>query len=78
MASVDEQIVRVSFDPKNLGARDLTEKTWSSPIELAPSLGDPSLEAGSKHVRYVGYMTLLSAALTIPVLIRSWCMGSAS
>ncbi|KAI3091938.1 hypothetical protein CBS147333_10280 [Penicillium roqueforti] len=72
VAPVDKQTVRVAFDPKIVGARDLTEKIWGPPIELAPPRGDPSLEAGSKHVRHVGYMTLLSAVLTIPVLVMAW------
>ncbi|KAJ5993332.1 hypothetical protein N7451_009056 [Penicillium sp. IBT 35674x] len=72
MAPVDKQTVRVAFDPKIVGARDLTEKIWGPPIQLAPPRGDPSLEAGNKHVRDVGYMTLLSAVLTIPVLVMAW------
>lgn len=72
MVLVDKQIVRVVFDAKVVGARDLAEKTWGPPIELAPPRGDPSLEAGSKHVRNVGYMTLLSAFFTIPVLVMAW------
>ena len=72
MAHVDKQTVRVAFDPKIVGARDLTQKIWGPPIKLAPPRGDHSLEAGSKHVRHVGYMTLLSAVLTIPVLVMAW------
>ncbi|KAI9037831.1 cation-transporting P-type ATPase PCA1 [Aspergillus affinis] len=72
MVPVDKQTVRVAFDPKILGARDLTEKIWGQPIGLAPPRGDPSLEAGSKHVRHVGYMTFFSAVLTIPVLVMAW------
>lgn len=72
MAPVDKQTVRVAFDPNIVGARDLAEKIWGPPIELASPRGDPSLEAGSKHVRHVGYMTLLSAVLTIPVLVLAW------
>lgn len=72
MAPVDKQTVRVAFDPKIVGARDLTEKVWGPPTELAPLRGDPSLEAGSKHVRHGGYMALLSAILTIPVLVMAW------
>ncbi|KAL4788787.1 E1-E2 ATPase-domain-containing protein [Aspergillus venezuelensis] len=72
MTPVDKQTVRVAFDPRIVGARDLTEKIWGPLIELAPPRGDPSLEAGSKHVRHVGYMTLFSAILTIPVLVMAW------
>ncbi|KAF5534222.1 Cu2+-exporting ATPase [Fusarium mexicanum] len=72
MSLVDKDTVRVSFDPKIVGARDLAERSWDPPINLAPTHGDSSLEAGSKHVRHVGYTTLLSAVLTIPVLVMAW------
>ncbi|KAF5541665.1 Cu2+-exporting ATPase [Fusarium napiforme] len=72
MSLVDKDTVRVSFDPKIVGARDLAERSWNPPGNLAPPRGDSSLEAGSKHVRHVGYTTLLSAVLTIPVLVMAW------
>lgn len=72
MALVDKQTVRVFFDPKIVGTRDLTEKFWGLPIELASPRGDPTLETGNRHVRHIGYLTLLSAALTIPVLVMAW------
>ncbi|KAK2692805.1 hypothetical protein QWA68_009881 [Fusarium oxysporum] len=72
MSLVDKDTVRVSFDPKIVGARDLAERSWDPPVKLAPPRGDSSLEAGSKHVRHVGYTTLLSAVLTIPVLVMAW------
>ncbi len=72
MVAVDKQTVRATFDPKILGARDLAEKSWGEPFNLAPPRGDVSLEAGSKHVKHIGWMTLLSAILTIPVLVMAW------
>ncbi|KAI1014731.1 hypothetical protein LB503_003687 [Fusarium chuoi] len=72
MSAVDKDTVRVSFDPKIVGARDLTERSWDPPVQLAPPRGDSSLEAGSKHVQHVGYTTLLSVVLTVPVLVMSW------
>ncbi|KAJ3853418.1 copper-translocating P-type ATPase [Lentinula lateritia] len=62
----------VHYDPKVVGARDLIERGWAMPLKLAPLLADPTLEAGRKHVRHFGYMTLLSIALTIPVLVLAW------
>ncbi|KAJ4495354.1 E1-E2 ATPase-domain-containing protein [Lentinula lateritia] len=62
----------VRYDPKVVGARDLIERGWAMPLKLAPLLADPTLEAGRKHVRHFGYMTLLSIALTIPVLVLAW------
>ncbi|RGP81309.1 cu2+-exporting atpase [Fusarium longipes] len=72
MALVDKKTVRVAFDSKIVGARDLTEKIWGPPIKLAAPCRDPTLEIGRKHVRHVGYMTFLSAVLTIPVLVMAW------
>lgn len=70
---VDEKTVNISFDPKSIGARDLVERGWGDdPIRLAAPRLDPAVEAGSKHVRHVGYMTLLSVTLTIPVLVMAW------
>ena len=70
---VDKKTVNVGFDAKVIGARDLVERGWGDgPVQLAPLRPDPTLEAGSKHVRHVGYLTLLSACLTIPVLVMAW------
>lgn len=72
MRLIDDNIVRVLFDPTIIGARDLLEKGWDQPQVLAPPRPDPSLEAGSKHVHQLGYLTLLSAVWTIPVLVLAW------
>ena len=69
---VDQKTIRVDFDAKIVGARDLVEHGWPAPMSLAPPRADPTLEAGARHVRHVGYMTLLSIVLTIPVLVLSW------
>lgn len=72
MTAVNEHTVHVTFDPRIMGARDIAEKAWDTPVSLAAPRGDPTLEAGSKHVRHVGYMTVLSIVLTIPVLVLAW------
>ncbi|KAL3468080.1 E1-E2 ATPase-domain-containing protein [Aspergillus heterothallicus] len=73
VALIDARIVSVSFDAKVIGARDLLEHGWDSgPLCLAAPRPDPSLAAGSKHVRHMGYMTILSIILTIPVLVLAW------
>ncbi|KGO68092.1 ATPase, P-type, K/Mg/Cd/Cu/Zn/Na/Ca/Na/H-transporter [Penicillium italicum] len=69
---VEKSTVRVSFDPEVVGARDLIENHWGEIAKLAPISADPALAAGSKHVRHSGFMTLLSAVLTIPVLVMAW------
>ncbi len=74
MTLVDRETVRVAFDAKSIGARDLCSRGFGqeTPWKLAPPRPDPGLEAGSKHVRHLGYMTVLSATLTIPVLVLAW------
>ena len=72
MVLVDKQTVRVAFNSKVVGARDFVEKVWGPPVELSPAHDDLPSEAGIKHVRHVGCMTLLSAALTIPVFVMAW------
>ena len=69
---LDKQTVRVGFDAKLIGARDLLELEWSKDLRLAPPRLDSTLDAGSKHVRNMMFMTLLSAVLTIPVLVMAW------
>ena len=73
MTAVDKKTVQVCFDAKVIGARDLAQNGWpDGPVSLADPRGDPSLEAGGKHVRHLAYMTILSAVLTIPVLVLAW------
>ncbi|EXF81897.1 copper-translocating P-type ATPase [Colletotrichum fioriniae PJ7] len=69
---IDKTNVHVEFDAKVVGARDLVETGWRTPVTLAPLRADPSLEAGNKHIRNMGWITLLSTILTIPVLIMAW------
>lgn len=69
---IDNKTINVAFDAKIVGARTLVEESWGTPMQLAPPRLDPALEAGSRHVRNVGLTTLLSAILTIPVLVMAW------
>jgi heavy metal translocating P-type ATPase len=70
--TVDRKIIRVAYDAKIVGARDLVEKGWPTPMPLAPPRAYPTLDAGAKHVRHIGYLTVVSVVLTIPVLVLSW------
>ncbi|KAJ5760538.1 hypothetical protein N7520_007694 [Penicillium odoratum] len=72
VSAVNKDEIRVSFDPELVGARDLIEKHWAGVARLAPTRDDPALGAGKKHVRHVGYITLFSVILTIPVLVLTW------
>lgn len=72
MQVVDKNTVRISYDPSIVGARELVEEKFGSTLPVAPIKPDPSLAAGSKHIWHVGLMTVLSATLTIPVLVLAW------
>ncbi|KAH6629851.1 E1-E2 ATPase-domain-containing protein [Boeremia exigua] len=70
--ALDKDTVRVAYDASTVGARDLVERGWESAMQLAPMRLDASLDAGKRHVWHMGLMTLLSACLTIPVLVMAW------
>ncbi|KAK1981255.1 copper-translocating P-type ATPase [Colletotrichum cereale] len=72
MRVADKTSVHVEFDAEVVGARDLIDRGWDTPVKLAPLRADPTSEAGSRHVRNMGFITLLSIALTIPVLVMAW------
>lgn len=63
---------RIFYNPYILGARDLLEKGFGSPLSLAPLNTDHAIATDMGHLRQTLYMTLLSALLTIPVLIMAW------
>ncbi len=69
---VDKTTVRVCYDATVVGARRFLQEGFTAPVQLAPPRADPALAAGSRHVRHVGCMTLLSSLLTIPVHLLAW------
>lgn len=72
MIATDKKIVRITYDAKIIGARALLEKCFNCPLTLAAPRGSSELESGKKHVRNTAWITLLSAILTIPVLVLAW------
>jgi len=72
MTALDKCTVRVAYDAKLIGARDLLEKGFDRGISLAPARPYAELESGSKHVRETAFMTAFSTILTIPVLVLAW------
>ena len=63
---------RISYNPNVIGARDLLEKGFDTPLSLAPLTKDRVHAADSNYLRQSLYTTLLSALLTIPVLVMAW------
>lgn len=63
---------RITYDPRIVGARDLLERSFRAPLSLAPLSLDHATATDNDHLRETLHMTLLSACLTIPVLVMSW------
>ncbi|KAF1951952.1 copper-translocating P-t [Byssothecium circinans] len=72
ISAIDTKTIRVNYDPKIVGGRDLIKRGWRNPMQLAPLRPDPALDASGKHVWNMGWMTLLATVLTIPVLVMAW------
>lgn len=72
MTAIDSRTVRITYDARIIGARALLEKYADTSMELVAPRGYPELESGKKHVRSTAWMTILSALLTVPVLILAW------
>ncbi|KAH8748959.1 hypothetical protein F5882DRAFT_470776 [Hyaloscypha sp. PMI_1271] len=72
MVALNKQMVRITYDAKLIGARDLLRNTFDAEITVAPSRPYAELESGGKHVRRTAYITAFSAALTTPVLVLAW------
>jgi Cd2+-exporting ATPase len=72
LVALEKQTVRITYNAKLIGARDLLEDTFNIPIGLAPPRPCAELESGSKDVCETAWRTSLSAMLTIPVLVLAW------
>ncbi|KAK0639724.1 copper-translocating P-type ATPase [Cercophora newfieldiana] len=69
---LDKKTVHITYDPEVAKARDLADKGWRYPLKLAELRPDPALAANNRHVHSMGWKTLLSVILTIPVLVMAW------
>lgn len=72
ISEVDKGTVRVTYDPHVVGARDILNIYSAYSPSLAPVPEDPALAAGAKHIRMLLLRTIVSLALTIPVLVMTW------
>ncbi|WQF83544.1 Putative P-type ATPase, heavy metal-associated domain, HMA, P-type ATPase, A domain superfamily [Colletotrichum destructivum] len=69
---VDKKVVRVTYDPAVIGARTLLDKFGPLATRLAPPRDDPSIASGRKRMYDQLMKTVLSAALTVPVVVFAW------
>ncbi|KAK0891344.1 hypothetical protein LTR91_024736 [Friedmanniomyces endolithicus] len=72
MSVLGPREIRMTFDPKIIGARALLDDTFRGELRLSTRRKTSDLESGRKHVRHTAWITLLSAVLTIPVLALAW------
>lgn len=72
MIPLDKRRVQITYNASIEGARDLCEKFFQPPLQLAPPRPHPTIAAGKHTVTKAAYLTLLSATLTTPVLILAW------
>ncbi|KAF7952466.1 uncharacterized protein EAE97_001963 [Botrytis byssoidea] len=72
IAILDSRTIRVTYHPEVLGARDLMSNPFFESAKLAPMADPPLITSGRAHLRLMLFKTMVSIALTIPVLIMAW------
>ncbi|THV44018.1 hypothetical protein BGAL_0764g00010 [Botrytis galanthina] len=68
----DSRTIRVTYHPEVLGARDLMSNLFFESAKLARMADPPLITSGRAHLRLILFKTMVSIALTIPVLIMAW------
>jgi Cd2+-exporting ATPase len=69
---LDDKTVRIEYDNKVIGARDLHDGYLDAPLQLASVRPHPSVAAGNMHLRTLRFRTILSITLTVPILVIAW------
>ncbi|KAI9845235.1 MAG: hypothetical protein M1837_004990 [Sclerophora amabilis] len=64
--------IRVTYDPKIVGVRTLLSDPFFRFATLAPPAARSLVASGRAQARKTLFMTLLSAILTVPVLVLAW------
>ncbi|TKA21869.1 hypothetical protein B0A50_08741 [Salinomyces thailandicus] len=77
LTATNKQTVRITYDPTIVGARTIVTDLFGSALKLAARRLPADFESGRKHVRHTAGLTLISATLTIPVLVLAWAPLSA-
>ena len=68
----DKDNLCVKYDPSVIGPRSVLELYEAFSPVLAPEPPDPAIMAGAKHIRSLAFRAIMSAVLTIPVLVMTW------
>ncbi|KAL2754412.1 hypothetical protein ACRALDRAFT_1049857 [Sodiomyces alcalophilus JCM 7366] len=72
VAVVTKRVVRLTYDPAVVGARQLFDSLDGLAGGLAPPSADPALARGRERLRDQTVKTIVAAALTIPVVVLAW------
>lgn len=72
ITSVDNKVVRLSYDPAMIGARTLLGMLGDHSRGLAPPRADPSVASGRKRMYDQLFKTVAAAILTTPVVVFAW------
>lgn len=69
---VNSKMVRIQYDASQVGPRDLLERGFTEPLELAPHRVHPEIAAGARQSQKAGILFLFAMTLTMPVLVFAW------
>ncbi len=72
VAVLDKNSLRITYDPRIVGARLLLADPSFLSAKLAPLAAPPTLASSQAKIRQTLLTTLVSTLLTIPVLILAW------
>ena len=72
IAVLDTHTIRVTYQPKLVGARDLMSDPFFQSPKLAPVADRPLITSGRAHIRLMLFKAIVSTVLTIPVLVMAW------
>jgi heavy metal translocating P-type ATPase len=72
MLVINKNVLRITYDAKLVGARELIQNAFDSPVRLAPLEPPQDLISGKRHLHKTAYTTLVAIFLTIPVLVLAW------
>ncbi|KFZ01789.1 hypothetical protein V500_00619 [Pseudogymnoascus sp. VKM F-4518 (FW-2643)] len=72
IAVLDTHTIRITYQPKLVGARDLMSDPFFQSPKLAPVADRPLITSGRAHIRLMLFKAIVSTVLTIPVLVMAW------
>ena len=72
MIALEKQTIRITYDAKVIGARDLIDYAFDRPLQLAPYKPISAFQSEQQHIHKTIQITSLSIILTVPILVLAW------